>query len=252
MDRRRAKLNGIIDRRLMLQHAKAAKLEQDPVYIARVGEFKKMHLVTYHRKKLLQEMEPTEEDITAYYEEYGDRIMVPEARKVQMVVVKTRGEAEQVKQQIESGELNMSKAAASYSIVPDATKNLGEIGWVDRGSGFPALDELTFSLSPDEIGGPVESPAGWHLVLVQDQREAANESLDSPGTREKIRTGMLEERLDLYTVDLRKNKYTVEVYNDVINELAQKEAEWFRELVEKSDPAQAEEALREQIQGLQR
>ena len=61
---------------------------------------------------------------------------------------------------------------------------------------------------------------------------------------------MLEERLDLYTVDLRKNKFEVEVYNDVINELAQAEAKWFRELTEKS--GSSEEKLKEQIEKLQR
>jgi len=249
MDKRREALNRVIDYRIIVQEAKAAHLEQEPQYQGRIGEFRKTRLVNFHRENLLREMEPTEQEITVYYEKFGDRIKVPEARKVQMVVVKTREEAEDIKQKIVAGELSISKAAAQYSTVPDADRNLGEIGWVDKGTGFPALDELTFSLAPDEVGGPVESPAGWHLVLVQDQRAPSNESLDSPGTREKIRTGMINERLDQYTVDLRLNKHTVEVYNDVITELAENEAEWFRGLTEKSD--QSQEALMEQIKGLQ-
>jgi len=250
MDKRRAVLNGMVDKRLMLQEARAANLEQDPGYRVRVGEFTKTRLTNFHRKRLLQEMEPTDADINAYYDEYGGRIRVPEARKVQMVVFKTREEAEDIKQQIDSGELSIAKAAAQYSIAPGADRDLGEIGWVNKGSGFPELDELTFSLAPDELGGPVESPAGWHLVLVLDQRDPSNESLGSPGTREKIRAGMIDERLDQYTVDLRMNKFTVEVDNDAITELASKEAEWFRELTEKSDPSQ--DKLKEQIKSLQR
>ena len=250
IDRRRAMVNNMINYQFIVREAKAAGLDKDPQYLRRMGEFRKTRLITYHRQKLLEGMQPTDADITAYYEKYGERIAIPEARKVQMVVVKTREEAQQIKQQIESGELPMAKAAAEYSIVPDADKNLGEIGWVNKGSGFSALDELTFSLGPGEIGGPVESPAGWHVVTVLDQREGAHQSLDSPGTRDKIRKGMLEERLDLYTVDLRKNKFEVEVYNDVINELAQAEAKWFRELTEKS--GSSEEKLKEQIEKLQR
>ena len=249
MDRRRTQLDAIIDYRLLMRAAKAANLEQHPQYRVRVGEFRKTRLINYHRRKLLETMEPTDEDITTYYEEYGDRIVIPEARKVQMLVVQTREEADTIKQQIDSGELSMAKAVAQHSIVPEAKTNLGEIGWVNKGSGFPELDELTFALAPGEIGGPVESPAGWHLVLVQDKRGSSHESLDSPGTREKIREGMLEERLDKYTVNLRMNKFNVEVYNEVITELARNEAEWFRALSEKSEPSQ--EVLVDQIKELQ-
>jgi hypothetical protein len=253
MDKRRALLNGIIDKRIILQAAKAADMQEDPQYKQRVGEFRKTSLINFYRKKLMQEMEPTEAEISAYYDEYGDRIRIPEARKVQMVLVKTREEAEDIKQKIESGELTLPKAAALYSIVPDADKNLGEIGWVDQGTGFPALDELTFSLAPNEIGGPVETPAGWHLVMVQDQRDPSNVTLDSPGTREKIRAGMVEDRLDNYTVDLRLNKYNVEVYKDVITQLATNEAEWFRDLSEKSEKSgHSQEELLEQIKSMQR
>jgi parvulin-like peptidyl-prolyl isomerase len=249
MDKRRAAVEKIIDYRLILQAAKAARLENNPQYRTKVGEFNKTRLINYHRQKLLAGMAPTDEEIAKYYEEYADRIMIPEARKVQMLVVNTKEEAESIKQKIDSGELSMAKAVAQYSIVPDAKTNLGEIGWVNKGSGFPELDALTFSLDPNEIGGPVQSPAGWHLVLVLDQRDASHESLDSPGTKEKIRAGMVEDRLNKYTVDLRTSKYDVEVYNDVITELARNEAEWFRELSEKSD--QSQEKLMEQIKGLQ-
>jgi len=249
MDERRAAIEKVIDYRLIVQAAKAAGLDKDQQYRTKVAEFNKTRLINYHRQKLLAGMAPTDEEIARYYEEYADRIMIPEARKVQMLVVDTKEEAESIKQKIDSGELSMAKAVAQYSIVPDAKTNLGEIGWVNKGSGFPELDALTFSLDPNEIGGPVQSPAGWHLVLVLDQRDASHESLDSPGTKEKIRAGMVEDRLNKYTVDLRTSKYDVEVYNDVISELARNEAEWFRELSEKSD--QSQEKLMEQIKGLQ-
>ena len=45
------------------------------------------------------------------------------------------------------------------------------------------------------------------------------------------------------------NKFNVEVYNEVITELARNEAEWFRALSEKSEPSQ--EVLVDQIKELQ-
>ena len=246
-DKRLDLLNNFVDYRLMVLKARAAQLDKDPVYKTRVGEFSKNRLINRHRRNLLASMEPAPEEIRAYYEENRDRIATPEMRKVQMVVVKTLEEAADIKQKIEAGELTLARAAAEFSTVPDAARNLGEIGWVGKDTGFPALDALTFSLAPGEIGGPVESPSGWHLVLVQDQRAPIHGSLDNEATRKEVRRQLLHERLDKYTVDLRLAGARVQIYEDVIGELARKEAQWFRELSAKSD--QNQEALMEQLQG---
>ena len=95
--------------------------------------------------------------------------------------------------------------------------------------------------SPRALDGLLETGEEWRREHRRLEKE--RERVRRPLTR-------LEERLDLYTVDLRKNKFEVEVYNDVINELAQAEAKWFRELTEKS--GSSEEKLKEQIEKLQR
>jgi len=247
VDQRRVLLNNLVDYRLMVKKARAARLDQDSTYRTRLGEFSKNRLINLHRRNLLASMEPSPEKIRTWYEENRDRIATPELRKVQMVVVKTREEAEDIRKKIEAGELTLAKAAAEFSTVPDAARTLGEIGWVGKDTGFPALDALTFSLAPGEIGGPVESPSGWHLVLVQDQRAPIHDSLDNEATRKEVRRQLLHERLDKYTVDLRLAGARVQIYEDVIGELARKEAQWFRELSAKSD--QNQEALLEQLQG---
>jgi parvulin-like peptidyl-prolyl isomerase len=166
-------------------------------------------------------------EIMDYYAKNREHIVVKEVRKVQMVVLKTNEEAEAVKKKIESGEITMYKAAAEYSIVPDARQTLGEIDWVKQGSGFPELDMLTFSLGPDEIGGPVESPAGWHLVRVLDLRDAALVDIEDDKTVKATRRRMIDEKLDEYVVGLRQNDFTVEIYQDTLNRLAQKEVDWY-------------------------
>ena len=66
---------------------------------------------------------------------------MPEARKVQMVVVRSEQGASEPKGKIKSGEMTMYQAARDHSIDPGAKRNLGEIGWVTPGEGQPALDE---------------------------------------------------------------------------------------------------------------
>ncbi len=223
VEKRLAVLNDFIDRRIMLRKARAANLEADPRFQERLNEFRKLRLVSMHRGQLIEELEPTDDEIRAYFKEHRDRITIPEARKVQMVVMMVKEDAERVKQEIESGEMTFYEAAKDFSIDPGAKQTLGEIGWVSQGSGFPELEELTFSLPLNEIGGPVESPAGWHLVKVLEISEAESTNISQADTWRKTRRMMIKERMNEYTANLRKNRYKVEVYNDVLNRLLEEE-----------------------------
>jgi len=224
VESRVAVLNDEIDHHIMLQKARAAGLENDPGFQAQLNEYKKVHLITMHRAEIDAQLEPTDEEIRAYYEEHRDRITIPEARKIQMVVMATKEDAEQVKQQIDSGEITIYEAARDYSIDPNAKKTLGEMGWVEHGTGFPELDALTFSMPLNEIGGPVESPAGWHLIKVLELRKPGFTDISQADTWRKTQRMLLQERMGEYTANLRKNRYKVEVYNDVLNRLLEQES----------------------------
>ncbi len=215
-------LNNFADYRILVQKARAAHLDQDPVYKTRIHEISKNHLVKLQRRKLLAAMEPSPEEIRAYYADNRHTIATPRMRKVQMVVAKTRKQAVDILNRIEAGELTLSKAAAEYSIAPGAARNLGETGWVGKDTGSPALDELTFALAPGEIGGPVESSSGWHLVLVQGMRPPIHVSIGNEATHQEVRRRLLQERLDKYTDDLRLAGAKVEIYEDVIREQARR------------------------------
>ena len=233
-DARRRALENEIDLRIMARKARQAGLDKDPVYQARVREYRKTHLINLHRDRLIAGMEPTDEQLKAYYEGNRASILLPETRKVQMVVVKTKEEADAIKARIESKEITMYVAARDYSIAAKAKEDLGEVGWVNQGTTVPALDQVIFSAGPGEVAGPVETPAGWHLVLVQDVQEAKYDSFDDQATRKLVRRKYLEGKLDAYTVNLRKNEFPVEVYQDVLVRLAQQEADMVRDLAAKA------------------
>jgi peptidyl-prolyl cis-trans isomerase C len=218
-------LNKYIDNQIMIKKAKEAGLEKDPIFQARLKEFKKVRLVNLQRSSLLEEMTPTEKEIREYYKKNKDKIGVNEVRKIQMVVLKTKKEAEKVKKMIESGKITIYEAARDYSIDPNAKKTLGEMGWVSKGTGFPALDKLTFSLDVNELGGPVESPVGWHLVKVLDARDAMYQDINDKATWKKTRRMLMHEKMDNYVAGLRKNEFPVVVYQDVINRIMQAEVD---------------------------
>lgn len=217
-------LNNLIDERIKARKGWAAGLEEDPVYRARVKEFAKTRLISSHRARLLSQMEPSEPEIEARLAAHGERTGVPEARRVQVVVLKTREEAEALRQRIQARELTMHEAVAAYSIDPRAKQTWGDLGWLTEGSGSPALQALAFSLAADAVGGPVESPAGWHLVKVTEVRHAALDAVADPGARGHTRRAMMQERLNEYVANLRRSDFEVVVYDDRLRQLAEEEA----------------------------
>jgi len=118
--------------------------------------------------------------------------------------------------------------------VPDAAKTLGQIGWVTEGSGFPELDEVTFLLEAGEIGGPVQSPAGWHLVRVLDVRDAQHKNIADTQTQKKARRLYLEDQLNLYVINLRKESYPVDINEEMLQKLSQQEIDWYAEMLERA------------------
>jgi len=250
-DARQDALEREIDLRILVQKAKAAGLEDDPVYKKRMQEYSKTSLIILHRERLVKNMEPSEQELKAYYKANRKRFMVPEARKVQMVVVKTRDEADRLKRKIEAGDMTMYQAARDHSIAATSKQNLGEVGWVSQGQVVPALDEAIFSLEPGKIGGPVESPAGWHLVTVLDMQEARYTDVANETTRRLTRRRYLHEKVDEYTTELRKNQFTVEVYQDRLVQFAQQEADMVKRLAQKAkQPGSVTQKRIEELQKL--
>ena len=121
------------------------------------------------------------------------------------------------------------EAARDFSIDPNAQQNLGEIGWVKQGTGFPELDKLTFSLKKELLGGPMETPVGWHLVKVLEIRDAMYTNIKDKNTWDLTRRTLMHEKLDQYTADLRKDKFPVTVYEDVFKQLIDKEEKTIQE-----------------------
>ena len=56
----------------------------------------------------------------------------------------------------------------------------GDLGWFGRGAMVDAFEQAAFAGQVGEIVGPVQSPFGWHLILIVDRGER---KLDEAGIR---------------------------------------------------------------------
>jgi parvulin-like peptidyl-prolyl isomerase len=219
-------LNALIDNYLLAKKGRASGLEQDPGFQSALAEYTVTRLVNQHRRELVKGMQPTEQEIKDYFVKNQRRITFNEHRKLQMLVLKEKSTALDIMGKIEKGELTFYQAVMDHSIDPRAKQTLGDFGWVEEGSGFRTLDELTFALDVGELGGPVETPAGWHIIRVTDQRASKYTDIEDLDTRQQTRRLLLKERLNSYVTDLRKRDFTVVVYEENLNRMLKEEAQW--------------------------
>jgi parvulin-like peptidyl-prolyl isomerase len=228
------RLEQYIDNAILVMRGRAAEMDKDPDYLRHTAEYRKARLINEHRNGLIHSWNPSGEELKAYFDDNKDSFAVPEKRKVQMVVVKTREEAETIKQQIDANEITIYQAAQQYSTDPDAKRTLGDMGWVSRGADSDGLDKFIFGLEPGVISEPIESSAGWHLVKVLDVIAGQNENIDDPRTRQLVFKDFMQRKFGDYVVDLRKNQFEVVIYNDELNRQFQNEADFIAEQQKKA------------------
>ncbi len=87
------------------------------------------------------------------------------------ILVKTQAEAAQWRQKILSGQISFEEAAKQVSTCPSGKKG-GDLGFFDREQMVEAFSKAAFSLPKGQLSEPVETPFGWHLIKVVDQKLA--------------------------------------------------------------------------------
>ncbi len=65
--------------------------------------------------------------------------------------------------------------AREHSQDPGTASLGGDLGFFNRGDMVPAFDSVAFSLRPGEMGEPVRTPYGVHLIRVEDRRQPSFE-----------------------------------------------------------------------------
>ena len=71
---------------------------------------------------------------------------------------------------LEQGE-DFAKIAKNYSKDSGSANKSGDLGWFSKGAMVPEFEEAAFSQEIGEIGEPVQSQFGYHIIQVLDRQE---------------------------------------------------------------------------------
>ncbi|OIO73099.1 MAG: peptidylprolyl isomerase [Zetaproteobacteria bacterium CG1_02_53_45] len=80
------------------------------------------------------------------------------------ILVKTKDEAEQLKQRLDKGE-SFAKLASRFSLCPSKKRD-GDLGEIFPGQLVKPIEDVIFKKPLLKVHGPVKTRFGYHLVAV--------------------------------------------------------------------------------------
>ena len=140
---------------------KAAHEEHASRFLA--PEYRGVTLIHLRAEDLLAENQVSAEDLRREFEARREEFRVPEMRQVEQMVFADEFEAKDAKTRFDGG---ADFAEVSRTALGRDPVGLGEVTRGDLDEQLPELAEVVFGLAQGRVGGPVESPLGWHILRV--------------------------------------------------------------------------------------
>ncbi|MBF0190441.1 MAG: peptidylprolyl isomerase [Magnetococcales bacterium] len=87
----------------------------------------------------------------------------------------------------------------------DTAAEGGDLKWFGHGMMVAPFEEAAFQLRPRELSQPVRTPFGWHLIVVDDKKSLAPDSLEARGKEleERVMEAKLQARYNQWLRDIR-------------------------------------------------
>jgi peptidyl-prolyl cis-trans isomerase D len=156
-------------------------------------------------------------DLRAYYDKNKDRYIEPERRRARHILVQVKSgddaaalkKAQDVFAKAKSG-TDFASLAKQYSEDPGTSGQGGDLDWLDRES-LASVDkpfaDAIFSMSSDEIRGPVKTQSGYHIIRLDGIQPSKGKTFE-------------EARADIES-SLRRDRAT-DRFGDIQEQLQQK------------------------------
>ncbi len=164
----------------------------------------------YLQKEVIDKINVNDEKARAYYKDHPDVFKTPEMIRVRHILIKTEAsapeaekkkakeKAEEILKKLKGGE-DFAKTAAEVSEDPGTKDKGGDLDFFPRGSMIPAFEEAAFALKPGEISGVVETDYGYHIIKMEEKKDAVLEPYEK--IKDKVKEQALQEMRKIAVTD---------------------------------------------------
>lgn len=155
------------------------------------------------QKEVLSKVTVSDKEAKSYYDKNIELFKAPEQVKARHILIqvpkeaseedkkKLKEKAEELLKKVQAGE-DFAKLAEANSDDPGTKAKGGDLGFFSKGAMVPAFEQAAFALKPGEVSGVVESDFGYHIIKVDEKKEAVVEPYDT--VKDKVRQQALREK----------------------------------------------------------
>jgi peptidyl-prolyl cis-trans isomerase C len=181
----------LLRQELLVQEAEKRKLGDKPEVADQVTAFRRQLLI----RSLLQEeigdkVKVEDKDVQEYYNSHPDEFSGDQVH-VRHILVPTEDEAKQILDRLAKNE-PFEELAKKYSRDTQTAQKGGELNYFTREQMVPEFAKAAFALKPDEVGGPVKTAFGYHVIKMIDRKKGQPMTFDQ--VKDQLRQRLLEER----------------------------------------------------------
>ena len=147
--------------------------------LTRVPEQARVEYIVFSPEAVLGQVSVSEADAKAYYAAHIAQFTEPESREVAHILIRlsadakpaerqaAQSKAQQLVLQAQKNPSAFGELAKQNSQDPLTAANGGSFGLIQRGSIFKPIEDAAYSMKVGEIRGPVQTPAGLHVVMLK-------------------------------------------------------------------------------------
>ena len=166
--------------------------------------------------------DPTEDEVTAFYEAHKAEYVEPPQVLCQHILVKGSNDAaldkiKEIRERIVNDKADFAEEAKKHSDCPSGAQG-GSLGWFGRGMMVPEFDKAAFEMKKGEVSGIVTTEFGYHIIYKADEKGGGQQTIVDVHDQIKdlLRHEARGKAMDAYVAELRE-KATIE-YKDVKHE----------------------------------
>ena len=192
----------LINRELIIQEVRRIGLDKSPEAQLQMEVLQQNVLIQLFLQNQLRQTPINDEVLRKDYDEIRSKIS-PDAReyKTRHILVKEEAEAKAVIAELARGG-NFDKIAADRSLDTGSKGNGGDLGWSSPQNFVAPFAEALVKLKKGETSGtPVQTQFGWHVIRLDDVRDAQLPKLDE--LKQQIGQQLQQQKLMKFQEDLR-------------------------------------------------
>ena len=192
-------MRDLISQRLLALEGRKQKVDQTDRFVAQKRAILNSALARATVENYLEgEGKVTDKEIRDFYKQ-NQKSFINEKISARHILLKSKKEAEAVLKEINAGG-DFAKLAASKSIGPSGPKG-GDLGSFGRGQMVPEFEKTAFALKKGEVGGPVRTQFGYHIIKVTERK--GKEPVPIEKVMPQIRQSLIGQKLEAYIKNLR-------------------------------------------------